>query len=75
MAITLSGPSAIAEGVSSAPCKVSLLGRELAVGEVLTFTLDTEGITDTEGFVLGAVFPRGIDFSGLLDGDITQAQG
>ncbi len=75
MAITLSGPSAIAESAPSTPYKVSLVDIGLPVGDSLTFTLDTEGITATEGFVFGEAFPRGIDFSGLLNSDISAGSG
>jgi Ca2+-binding RTX toxin-like protein len=64
-AITLSGPATVAEGATTTPYTVSLIGVGLGVGQSVTFTLDTASGSATEG----------IDFAALVEGSLDAAAG
>ena len=64
-AITLSGPTTVAEGATTSPYAVSLSGVGLGAGQSVTFTVDTASGTATEG----------TDFSALVSGNLTAATG
>ena len=64
-AITLTGPTTVAEGAATTPYTVSLSGVGLGAGQSVTFTLDSASGTATEG----------TDFSALLAAGLTAASG
>jgi hypothetical protein len=63
--ITLAGPAEVEEGAISDPFQVLLGSAPLEVGRDITFTLDTEGMTASEGFPVGGSLPPSADFGGL----------
>ena len=64
-AITLTGPTTVAEGAATTPYTVSLSGVGLGAGQSVTFTLDSASGTATEG----------TDFSALLAAGLTGGVG